>query len=242
MILLVILHVSMQRVEALPYSLFMDDGIAVILLCCFFLSAYVLSHSKKILFQLARDFFLYRERGSIFSTLTGADMRYLLLLLFQTCILVGVAFFCYFYEQHLPLVLHVSPLFLLGVYVGISILYFFLKWLLYLFIGWIFFDGSKTSVWLESYSTILYYLGFVLYPFLLAVIYFDYGLYFIITFALSLAIFVKLLMLYKWIKLFCANLHGSIFLILYFCALEIVPCFILYHGMGCLNEFMTIKF
>lgn len=31
----------------IPYSPRMDDGITVILLCCFFLSAYVLSRSRR---------------------------------------------------------------------------------------------------------------------------------------------------------------------------------------------------
>ena len=36
----------------IPYSPRMDDGITVVLLCCFFLSAYVLSRSRKFLLQL----------------------------------------------------------------------------------------------------------------------------------------------------------------------------------------------
>ncbi len=64
----------------IPYSPRMDDGITVILLCCFFLSAYVLSRSRRFLLQLVKDFLLHRERTSIFATSTAGDMRYLLLL------------------------------------------------------------------------------------------------------------------------------------------------------------------
>ena len=49
----------------IPYSPRMDDGITVVLLCCFFLSAYVLSRSRKFLLQLVKDFLLHRERTSI---------------------------------------------------------------------------------------------------------------------------------------------------------------------------------
>ena len=73
----------------IPYSPRMDDGITVVLLCCFFLSAYVLSRSRKFLLQLVKDFLLHRERTSIFATSTAADMRYLLLLILQTCIPVS---------------------------------------------------------------------------------------------------------------------------------------------------------
>lgn len=74
----------------IPYSPRMDDGITIVLLCCFFLSAYVLSRSRRFLLQLVKDFLLHRERTSIFATSTAGDMRYLLLLILQTCILSGV--------------------------------------------------------------------------------------------------------------------------------------------------------
>lgn len=77
----------------IPYSPRMDDGITIVLLCCFFLSAYVLSRSRRFLLQLVKDFLLHRERTSIFATSTAGDMRYLLLLILQTCILsLGSAF------------------------------------------------------------------------------------------------------------------------------------------------------
>ena len=41
----------------IPYSPRMDDGITIVLLCCFFLSAYVLSRSRRFLLQLVKDFF-----------------------------------------------------------------------------------------------------------------------------------------------------------------------------------------
>ncbi|HJD10895.1 MAG TPA: DUF4271 domain-containing protein, partial [Candidatus Phocaeicola caecigallinarum] len=42
--------------------------------------------------------------------------------------------------------------------------------------------------------------------------------------------------------LFCHNLFGCFLLILYFCALEISPCIMLYNGLTQLNDFLTIKF
>ena len=40
----------------IPYSPRMDDGITVILLCCFLFSAYDISRSRRYLFQLVKDF------------------------------------------------------------------------------------------------------------------------------------------------------------------------------------------
>lgn len=226
----------------IPYSPRMDDGIAIVLLSCFFLSAYVLSRSRKFLLQLVKDFLLHRERTSIFATSTAADMRYLLLLILQTCVLAGICVFNYFHDVQPALMDHLPPLLLLWIYIGICLLYLCLKWLLYSFLGWIFFDESTTTLWLESYSTLLYYLGFALFPFALFIVYFDLSLQLTIILGLILAFSTKILMLYKCLKLFYNNLHGSFFLILYFCALEIVPCFVLYQGMVQLNDYLIIKF
>ena len=49
----------------IPYSPRMDDGITVVLLCCFFLSAYVLSCSRKFLLQLVKDFLLHRNKRNL---------------------------------------------------------------------------------------------------------------------------------------------------------------------------------
>lgn len=122
----------------IPYSPRMDDGITAILLCCFFLSSYVLSRSRKFLLQLVKDFLLHRERTSIFATSTAADMRYLLLLILQTCVLAGVAVFSYFSDVQPALVQHVPPFLLLNIYIGVCLLYLFLKWVAYSFLGWIF--------------------------------------------------------------------------------------------------------
>lgn len=226
----------------IPYSPRMDDGITIVLLCCFFLSSYVLSRSRKFLLQLVKDFLLHRERTSMFATSTAGDMRYLLLLVLQTCILSGVCLFNYFNDIQPGLVYHVPPFALLGIYIGICLLYLFLKWLIYSFLGWIFFDESTTNLWLESYFTLLYYLGFALFPFVLFIVYFDLSLHLTVIIGLILAILTKILMFYKWMKLFCDNLHGILLLILYFCALEIMPCFMLYLGMMQLNDYLIIKF
>ena len=226
----------------IPYSPKLDDGITILLLCCFFISAYVLSRSRKFLVQLMTDFLLNRERTSIFAATTAADMRYMLLLILQTCVLGAVCTFNYLIDVRPELGERIPPYILLGVYLAIALLYLFWKWVTYSFLGWIFFDGNRTSLWMESYSTLLYYLGFALFPFALFLVYFDLSLLATVIIGLFLMFFTKILMFYKWIKLFCNNLYGVLLLILYFCALEIIPCFIVYRGVLQVNDYLIINF
>lgn len=92
----------------LPYSPRTDDVIALVLLACFFFSSFALARSKKFLSQQAKDFMLHRERTSIFAASTAADVRYLLLLVFQTCILSGICIFNYFNDVQPTLMEKVS--------------------------------------------------------------------------------------------------------------------------------------
>ena len=226
----------------ISYSPRTDDAIALTLLACFFLSSIALARGKKFLSQQVKDFVLHRERTSIFDSSTAADVRYLLVLVLQTCVLSGLTFLNYFHDTCPALMDHVSSLLLLGIYVGFCLAYFLLKWLLYMFLGWTFFDKNKTNIWLESYSALIYYVGFALFPFVLFLVYFDLSLTNLVIIGSIILIFTKILMFYKWIKLFFHQFSGLFLLILYFCALEIVPCLLLYQGMIQMNNLLLIKF
>ena len=173
---LVDLH-AVQEVDSgfegtpISYSPRTDDAIALTLLACFFLSSIALARGKKFLSQQVKDFVLHRERTSIFDSSTAADVRYLLVLVLQTCVLSGITFLNYFHDTCPALMNRVSPLLLLGIYVGFCLAYFLLKWLIYMFLGWTFFDKNKTNIWLESYSALIYYVGFALFPFVLFLVY-----------------------------------------------------------------------
>ena len=226
----------------ISYSPRTNDAIALTLLVCFFLSSIALARGKKFLSQQVKDFVLHRERTSIFDSSTAADVRYLLVLVLQTCVLSGITFLNYFHDTCPALMDHVSSLLLLGIYVGFCLAYFLLKWLLYMFLGWTFFDKNKTNIWLESYSALIYYVGFALFPFVLFLVYFDLSLTNLVIIGSIILIFTKILMFYKWIKLFFHQFSGLFLLILYFCALEIVPCLLLYQGMIQMNNILLIKF
>ena len=225
----------------LPYRLQSDPGIAVALLFCFLLTAYILSRGKKFLIQQLKDFSITRERSSIFSATTVSDFRYRLFLLFQTCVLFGICFFDYFQSGNPVLVEQWPPYVVLFVYIVVCTVYLFCKWIVYRFLGWVFFDKIKTNSWLEAYSVILYYLGFVLYPVVLLTVYTDVADGIWVPLVLGLVIFAKILMFYKWLKVFFSKLYGILYLIVYFCALELIPTLMIYRVLVHINNLLLIK-
>lgn len=235
-----ILHPGLDGTP-LPYRLSSDPGIAAALLFCFFLTAYILSRGKRFLIQQVKDFTLTRERTSIFAATTVSDFRYRLFLLFQTCILSGICFFDYFHTEN-PLLLEQWPSFVvLFVYIVVCTLYLFFKWQFYRFLGWVFFDKIKTNIWLEAYSVILYYLGFLLYPVVLLTVYTEVADEVWLPLVLGLVILAKILMFYKWLKVFFSKMYGVLYLIVYFCALELIPALMLYQVLVHINNLLLIK-
>lgn len=225
----------------IPYTPKVDDGIAIILLCCFFISAFVLAKTKKYLWLQGKSFILHKDRNSIFASVPATDLHLLMLLVIQTCILSSTCFFNYFDNKIPLLVQHVHPYYLLGIYVVITFLYLIFKWAMYSFLGWIFGDKGTTDQWLESYSTLVYYLGFALFPFVLLSVYFDLKVDVMVVFGLIFIFLAKLLLFYKALKFFFNNINSLVPLILYFCALEIIPCLIYYQVLIKINSLVLLK-
>jgi len=226
----------------IPYSLRSDDVIAAILICCFLITAFILGRNKKYMWQQGKNFLLHRERMSLFVSTTTIDARYALLLILSTCILTGIYFLNYFEDTQPELIRQVSPHLLLAIYIGLCLVYVIFKWALYSILGWTFFDKSYKFMWLESYSILIYYFGFAFFPLVLLFVYFDLPVSVVVIIGITILIFAKILIFYKWIKFFLINIYGVFPLILYFCALEIIPCFIMLKGMITINNFLYTKF
>jgi hypothetical protein len=163
------------------------------------------------------------------------------LLVLQVCVLTGICFFNYFDHVNPLLIHHAHPYLIWGIYTGVSLVYIILKWLMYFALGWVFFDEEITEMWLESYSTIIYYLGFALFPFVLCFVYFDLNTGIMVFSGILLILFAKSLIFYKWLKFFFNNIYGLLLLILYFCALEIIPCMIYYQVLVKINNLLLLK-
>ncbi|WP_353330872.1 DUF4271 domain-containing protein [Bacteroides sedimenti] len=225
----------------IPYRLRADNAITGLLLFCFILTAYVFTNGKKGLIEQTKNLFSRKEHSDFLGRATASDLRYRVMLQFQTCILLGVFCFDYFHDYN-PLELDNTSIYcVLGIYIGIFVIYYGIKWMIYKFLGWIFFDKYITSAWIETYSAIIYNLGLCLFPCILLMVYSDLAVSTILIIGLILVIFAKILMFLKWLTLFFKNMYGLLFLIVYFCALEILPCFLLVQGLLQTNIILQIK-
>lgn len=228
--------------DALPYLLSMDAPITVIMYCCFFLLAYVLGNGKRHLLQRFKNFFHTKERSSLFDDRSGSDMRYTAALLLVSCILSGFCVYDYYSDCSPQLFQTVPHSILLSVYILSVILFLMVKRLLYQFINWIFFYRQKSTLWLEAYSDVIIWTGLLLFPIVLLIVYFDLMPHWAIIFVGCVFLIMKSLLLYKCIKNFFSHLYGLLHLIVYFCALEIVPDLLVWKGLSYMNDVLILNF
>lgn len=228
--------------EEMPYQLRSDWMVTAVLFLCFILVSYVFARGKKHLEQQLKNFSLLKDRANLFDDTVASDVRYTLVLVLQTCILSGFCIYDYFSDHDLVLFRLVPHYLLLSAFIGCIVCFLLLKWLAYNFINWIFFNKTQRMIWVESYANVIIWVGFLLFPVVLLIVYFDLSpqiSYYIIGFVIIIA---KILLLYKCINNFFNRIHGFFHLILYFCALEILPDFALWKGIVLANNIFVLNF
>ncbi len=225
--------------EPLPYMLRNDDWVTSILLCCFFVVMIIFAHSKKFIAQRRQDFFPSKtNKESLFSIETGRDMRHAVFLYLQNGLLLGLFFFDYTQATHDLFMLPFPPHLLLGIYTLVCWIYLGIKQLLYLFINWIYFNKEDRATWTKSYSFLVAAEGILLFPLALITVYFNLSVADITLYLCLLAGSIRVLLFYKTFQIFFADFHGILHLIVYFCALELLPLCCLWQALTYTNDIL----
>ena len=227
--------------EPLPYLLRSDGMITCIMFLCLAVVSFVLVKEKKYLFHQLKSILSSRERSSMFDDVTVADVRYTILLLLNTCVLLGLCIYFYLSET-LPELFTVKPHGSLLFGFSFSLIVFlFSKWILYKTINWVFFQKARNVIWLSTYFNVMIWLGLLLLPIVLLVVYFALSLQTAFYFIVALIIFAKIALFCKCFINFFGKIYGLVHLILYFCALEILPDLMVWKGIEILSNNLILN-
>ncbi|MDO4211459.1 MAG: DUF4271 domain-containing protein, partial [Bacteroidales bacterium] len=207
----------------IEYQFSSDDAVTSILLVSFFLMAWVIASSWKFVRSQLRNFFITRERPNLFAEHEDNVMTSHSFLIVQTCFLLSLLFFTAT-RDYLPEVFtQVSPSILLLAGTGISLAYYGLKLALYYIVNHTFFTPAKCLMWNNIHFVTILLTGCSLLPLVLLVVFFDIPFADITLTCILLLSVIKTLLLYKCFRIFFSSLLGCVHLILYFCALELIP-------------------
>jgi len=227
--------------EPLPYLLHTDWMVTTLLLICILLTTIAFAKEKKYLLNRLKSSIASRERASMFDEATTTDVRYTFLLVLHSCILLGLCIYHY-YTQAMPALLEKTVhIYLLGGAILLVFFLFIIKCALYGFINWTFFQKVKNSAWMTSFFNLFIWLGILLLPVILVIIYFDISSQISLYLIGFLIIFAKISLFWKCFSNFFEKIHGAFHLILYFCALEILPDLIFWKGIELLNNNLILN-
>lgn len=227
--------------DPVPYTVSGDNLITGVLLGCFILAMLAFSRSKRFLEKQVKTFF-YQPRGRTTEiTETGEEIRFQLFFVFQSCLLSALLFF--FYSRT-----YVTDIFVLeyyqiiGIYTAAIVLYFMAKTLAYAFVNWVFFDREKNEQWMRARLFLVSVEGVALFPIVMLLSYFDVSMKSAVIYAAVVIVLIKLLTLYKAYAIFFRQAGAFLQIILYFCALEIIPMLALWGVFGLANNHFKINF
>lgn len=219
-----------------PYTLQGDTYVTGVIFLCFFLLVYVLMGGKRLFLQKIKSVFHERERQSLFDAEDRTGFSYRIYLFLLTSFLLGLLFFDYVQDYYPEIFNESSPYILLGVDVGMFIAYYLFKGTLYAFVNWIFFDRDRNNRWIDVYFFINYLMGITLFPLVLLVVYFNLPPQSIILYVSIVAILYIIALFYKCFSIFFRERYGFLYLIVYFCTLEIIPFLLLWKVLIVVNE------
>ena len=227
--------------EPLPYLLHTDWLLTSILFACIMLASFTLSKEKKYLLQQLNTSLKSRKRSSMFDETSISNTYYKTLLIFHACIMLGLCIY-YYYTKNLPDLFTKIPN---GwIFVGFTLcvsVFVYLKSLLYRFVNWIFFQKESNSRWITSFFNLLIWQGILLLPTILVIVYFDISSHIALMLIGIQIILAKITLFCICFSNFFEKIHGALHLILYFCALEILPDLVLWKGIELVSNNLILK-
>lgn len=227
--------------EPLPYLFHTDWLITITLFLCILGTSLAMSKEKKYLLQQLKTSFTNRERSSMFDEATTSSIHYKILLTVHSCVLLGFCLYYYYANNNPDVFSQIPHAWLLGGYtLGVSV-FILLKSILYQFINWVFFQKVKNSHWITSFFNLFVWLGLLMLPVVLVTVYFDISSHISLQMMVILIIFAKISLFWICFSNFFEKIHGAFHLILYFCALEILPDFLFWKGIELANNNLILN-
>ena len=227
--------------DPVPYIIGNDNIISSTLIICFVITMVAFSVSKNHLLHQVKNFY-YIPRAESNYDITSSEINALLFFNFQTALLLALHYFFYVKLYVADTFILPNEYMLIGIYVGTILGYFIIKGILYNIVNLTFFDSKKNGQWMKLTLFLTAMEGILLYPSSLLLSYFDVAPQTLVNYCRITVILVKILLFYKCYVIFFRQNALFLQIILYFCALEIVPLFALWGGLEVMTNALKINF
>ena len=225
----------------IPYTPAGDDMITGLLLGCFVLTMVAFSVARYALLRQLRSFFhVPRREAAVPDTLQ--EQRFQLFLVLQTILMSGLGLYIYQREWEGAVFMWNPPALVIGVYTAVSLVYVLFKDILYRMVNGVFFDRKNNEQWNKLWLFLFEVEGFLLFLLLVLQIYGYISLSTLLKGMLSVVILTKILAFYKCFVIFFKGIRVCLQIILYFCALELMPLLFWWGAQMTVSNYLQINF
>lgn len=209
--------------ELIPYSVSNDNFITSLLLICFVVFIVSIAHSHRFLKRQAKNFLFASFNEPFLSSETTSEVHFQAFLSVLAVLLSVTVGFQYTMVMVPDAYWIENELELLSMAFAILMAYHLFRIFLYTVVNRVFFTKRQNIVFLRSLLFIYAAQSILLFPAVLIVIYFNIPLSKSVYFFAILFISSKILSFYKTWSIFFQQNKLFLQIILYLCALEIVP-------------------
>ncbi len=224
-----------------PYTIGGDDLFTSLLLGCFVLTLFSIARLRDFIVRQTKNFFHTTRKYTTGLTETSGELWFQLFLTFQASLFLAIIFYFYTYSA-MGQTFTIESYQMVGLYLGVILLYFLVRGLLNWWVIEVFFNHKKTDDWVKSYLYLISLEGVFLFPIVMLLAYFDLSLHTALTYTAIVVIFIKILTFYKTYLIFFREKGGLLQNFVYFCALEIAPMLFLWALLVTINSHLIIDF
>ena len=226
--------------DPVPYTVRNDNAITCMLIFCFVMALVSFAHSRQYILRQLKDFF-YIPRSSKSSDEDPSN-RFQLFLSLQTCLLLAITY--YFYITHYVTDTFVldTPYEIIGIFFGVFIAYFIAKNSVYSIVNSVFFSSKKNRHWIWTLTFITALEGIALFPAVMLQVYFNLPMQNVVYYFIFILVLTKILTFYKCWVIFFRQISVYLQIILYLCALEIIPLLSLVGILVLITDRLKVNF
>ena len=216
-----------------------DDYICSLLLVSFFISAWIVTRSRRYLTQGLKDFFNGYQRENMFDDSSDSRMPGRMFFSFVVSLSLGILMFSY--QQHFQgdIFRLWSPYWVLAADVCCCWLAYGVRTACYVFVNSVFFERDRNEKWLESYRLLTVVSGVLLLPVVLFIVFnnLDFANWQILLFAI--VAIIEIFLIFKTYRIFFEGTLGFLHIILYLCTLEFLPVLSVWKCMVWVTQELT---
>ena len=221
--------------DPVPYSYANDNLVTSLLI------AFAFSRMSNFIVGQAKNF-IHPSQNRLTLSETSSEIYMQIVLTFLACIVYALLYYLYATEYLATTYVTASKYVLLGIFLAVFVGYFLMRFGLYTMVNNLFFDSSRNKKFLTSLLYLSSIEGLLLYPALALLAFMHLPAQNAIWYCLTVVILVKILTFYKSFTIFFKQNDLFLQIILYFCALEMVPLFTLWGGLSVIVDILKINF